>query len=72
MDPKTTRQKAAEKQGIPKMPSHHSADYLLIFKAEKGTLQQRDLETAVLTKTSTVQMIEPRMETAWISESPDG
>lgn len=38
MDPKTTRQKAAEEQGIPKMPSHHSADYLLIVKAEKGTL----------------------------------
>lgn len=39
MDPKTTRQKAAEEQGSPKMPSHHSADYLLIVKAEKGTLR---------------------------------
>lgn len=38
MDPKTTRQKAAEEQGIPKMPSHHSADYLLNCQ-QKGTLR---------------------------------
>ena len=51
MDPKTTRQKAAEKQGISKMPSNHSTDYLLIFKWEKSTLRYRDPETTVLTKT---------------------
>ena len=39
MDPKTTRQKAAEEQGISKMPGHHSIDYLLIFKGKKGTLR---------------------------------